>query len=119
MTIEECTIVGKTATDTVNKVRNINFRKGSDGNGRIMIQSDDKDNAALKKLQQHLMSHGSKVAAVPAIGTGHDNIVIIQGLGIRVKCHGVNGTLHPGERILVEIVKLNAENGLFTVRRHG
>jgi hypothetical protein len=62
------------------------------------------------------MRGGNSDQFVRAMATGRQNEVIISGVGTVVKCKGVEGTLSPGERVIVEIVKLNAEEGRISVK---
>lgn len=53
---------------------------------------------------------------VQAMATGRENEVIITGVGAVAKCRGVQGTLSPGERVVVEVMKLNPEEGRLSVK---
>lgn len=79
-------------------------------------QMTSKRMKALKMLESHLFAIGnSKQRVVPALTTGKQNQVVISGLGLIVKCDGVNGSLKGGKRVLVEVTKLNVEKGILKV----
>ncbi len=79
-------------------------------------QMTSKRMKALKMLESHLVAIGnSKQRVVPALTTGKQNQVVISGLGLIVKCDGVNGSLKGGKRVLVQVTELNVEKGILKV----
>jgi hypothetical protein len=107
MTQKDC----KEANQKVNDATNKNRKLGSANSGNA------KRIKSLKMLESHLATIGnSKKRIIPALSTGKQNEVVISGLGIVVKCHGVKGSLRSGKRVSVEITKLNAEKGLLQVQ---
>jgi len=109
MNRDECSVAGKTATEVVNKIRNIRWDKG----GRTMALQNEANHKGFQILQNHLHRNGSSI--MPAVSTGKENEVIILGSGLKVKCDGVRGTLRPGDRILVQISKLDTKKGFLRV----
>jgi hypothetical protein len=65
-------------------------------------------------LKAHLAGRNNG-PVVPAISTGRENEVIITGLGAIAKCQGVEGTLKPGDRLMVKVRKLDPEKGRLQV----
>ena len=128
MSREECFEVGKVATDATNKIRNLRSMKDDAGKpggstssargGRYGARTDD-FTRSLRSLERYLnnsVRKGMRIVSVPAISTGRENEVVIEGVGAMVKCGGVTGSLKPGERVLVEVLKLDAERGILKVR---
>jgi len=112
MNHNECSSAAKMATEVVNKIRNIQWgkRKGT------IAQPDNGYYEGLKALENHVCRYGSNT--MPAVSTGKENEVVILGSGLKVKCKGVRGTLHPGDRVLIKITKLDTEKGLLQVHLH-
>lgn len=101
------------ANDAMSNVRSVKVGARTHG----MRQRD-----ALRTLAGHLAGisgGGSAVkgkSVVPAIGTGRENEVAILGAGAIAKCTGVNGSLKSGERVSVEVTRLEPERGVINVR---
>ena len=78
-----------------------------------MALQNEANHKGFQILQNHLHRNGSSI--MPAVSTGKENEVIILGSGLKVKCDGVRGTLRPGDRILVQISKLDTKKGFLRV----
>jgi hypothetical protein len=71
-----------------------------------------KQRNALRLLKAHLAGDNRPVLA---ISTGRENEVVISGVGATAKCKGVRGTLKPGDRVMVQVKKLDPEKGSLSV----
>ncbi len=108
LTRQDCDEVNKQINEATKTIRN---------NSSPADHGSSKRKKSLQKLENHLSSLGASTKrVVPALSTGKANDVVISGLGLSVKCRGVEGSLKSGERVSVEIMKLDAENGILRVR---
>jgi hypothetical protein len=83
---------------------------------RLLAGEMAKRSILMKERNGSDVSGGISGKFVRAMATGRQNEVIISGVGTVVKCKGVEGTLSPGERVIVEIIKLNSEEGRISVK---
>ena len=106
LTKEECTAASAMATKARNTISNVRStrKKG--------VLDKDRQRDALRLLETYL---AGDYRPVPAISTGRENEVVISGVGATAKCKGVNGTLKPGERVMVHVKKLDPEKGRLSV----
>ena len=124
LTKKECNIVYQAAAkagDAIKTVRSRKKDKSAHGGGVIsQRQGRANEQKALQRLESHLAriasDSGSKKQAVRALSTGRENEVVLEGIGLTVKCAGVDGTLKPGEKVLVHVVKLDPEKGQLRVK---
>jgi len=110
LTKKECNVVYQTAakaSDAINTVRSMKRGKSSDGTSN-QRQDRFRLQKALERLEVHLASvgGGGKRQIVKAVSTGRENEVVLEGIGVTVKCLGVDGSLKPGEKVLVNVVAL-------------
>jgi predicted RNA-binding protein with TRAM domain len=94
------------ATEAINTLSNIRATK------KKGVMDKDKQREALWYLKTHLAGRNQPV---PAISTGRENEVVISGIGATAKCKGVKGTLKPGDRVMVQIKKVDPERGSLSV----
>jgi hypothetical protein len=106
LTKKECVKASVKATQARNTLANVRSTK------KKGVMDTDKQRNALRLLKTQLAG-GNR--PVPAISTGRENEVVISGLGATAKCHGVNGTLKPGDRVIVQVKKLDPERGSLSV----
>jgi len=107
MTRKDCAIANKQVNDATNRIKKLSST----------VKGSSKREKALQMLEGHLSATGnSKERVVPALSTGNRNEVVLSGLGLVVKCTGVKGSLKSGKRVLVEVTKLNAADGLIQVK---
>jgi len=67
---------------------------------------------AVRSLKFHLQNHPrSKNRAIPAISTGVNSEVVIQGVGAIALCKEVPGTIARGVKVMVKILEVDAKNG--------
>lgn len=110
LTKKECNVVYQAAakaSDAINTVRSI--KHGRSTNATTNQRQDHvKLQKALERLEVHLagVGGGRKRRIVKATSTGRENEVVLEGIGVAVKCLGVDGSLKPGEKVLVNIVTL-------------
>lgn len=57
-----------------------------------------------------------KARLVRAISTGRQNEVVLEGIGVSLQCTGVDGSLSPGEHILVEIIEIDPSKGVLKIK---
>ena len=106
MTKAECQRVSEEATNAYNTMSNIrSVKKAPVAPAKQMFNQK----SAVRSLKIHLS--GGKRSVVPAVSTGRGNEVVITGVGALAKCKGVTGTLKPGEKILVKVLKIDENSG--------
>ena len=122
LTKKECNIVYQAAAkagDAIKTVRSRKKDKSANGGAISQRQGRANEQKAFQRLESHLAriasDSGSEKQAVRALSTGRENEVVLEGIGLTVKCAGVDGTLKPGEMVLVHIVKLDPEKGQLRV----
>jgi hypothetical protein len=106
LTKSECMAASTRATEAINTLSNIRATK------KKGVMDKDKQREALWYLKTHLAGRNQPV---PAISTGRENEVVISGIGATAKCKGVKGTLKPGDRVMVQIKKVDPERGSLSV----
>lgn len=106
LTKEECIEANVIATKARNTLSNVRSTK------KKGVMDKDKQREALRLLKTHLAG-GNR--PVPAISTGRENEVVISGVGATAKCQGVKGSLKPGDRVMVQVKKLDPERGSLSV----
>ena len=127
LTKKVCNIVYQAAAkagDAIKTVRSRKKDKSANGGGVISQRQGRANNEqkALQRLESHLAriasdsGTSSKKQAIRALSTGRENEVVLEGIGLTVKCAGVDGTLKPGEKVLLHIVKLDPEKGKLRVK---
>lgn len=103
LTKAECAEAGKTATEAINSISNIASMK-SGAKTLVTVQQ----RTAIRALQSHIRGNNSPV---PAMSTGNQGKVVIVGVGAVADCRGIRGTLKPGERVMVQIIKADEGSG--------
>jgi hypothetical protein len=101
------------------RVRNNTNTKSSNirqQNRDLRLLAGEMAKRSILLMKERNESGGVSGKFVRAMATGRQNEVIISGVGTVVKCKGVEGTLSPGERVVVEIIKLNSEEGRISVK---
>lgn len=117
MNAEECSKVSTVATNAINRVKNYSSMKNKHiKNSTTNHDVKTQQKKALQLLARHLYSRGEK-CLVSAISTGRQNEVVIKGAGAVAKCDGVEGSLKPGERIFVQVTKLDVEKQILSVKK--
>ena len=106
MTKAECIEAGKAATEAINAVSNIKSVK--QGTSTSRDGNTPRNLAAVRTLQAHVKSNN---APLPAMGTGKQNQVAILGIGAIANCRGIEGSLKPGERVLVKVIHMDDRTG--------
>eukprot|EP00535_Pseudo-nitzschia_heimii_P002605 CAMPEP_0197178424 /NCGR_PEP_ID=MMETSP1423-20130617/3704_1 /TAXON_ID=476441 /ORGANISM="Pseudo-nitzschia heimii, Strain UNC1101" /LENGTH=1078 /DNA_ID=CAMNT_0042628161 /DNA_START=158 /DNA_END=3394 /DNA_ORIENTATION=- len=107
---EECKKIGSTITSAYNARRN----SGGATNGPQVAPPQQL--AAVRSLKSHLKKHSSlKNRVVPAISTGTNSEVVIQGVGAVAFCKEIPGTLKPGVKVMVRILQVDDKNGKVVV----
>lgn len=76
------------------------------------------DVRVLERLEGHLarLDGREKARLVRAISTGRQNEVVLEGIGVSLQCTGVDGSLSPGEHILVEIIEIDPSKGVLKIK---
>ena len=119
LTVKECQEGARTAANASYNIDNLRSSKqlptmaikGRDtGSQRRQV-------SALYKLSRHLSSTGgiNNQHQVKAVSTGHNNEVVILGIGATAKCKRVKGTLRSGQKILVQVDRIDPEYGVLEV----
>mmetsp|Transcript_20167 Transcript_20167/g.36604 ORF Transcript_20167/g.36604 Transcript_20167/m.36604 type:complete len:967 (-) Transcript_20167:1895-4795(-) len=116
MTMDECRDANRLVAEVTDALSNIrSFKPTNKSNsGRSHNQRED-----LQNLAQHLArmgNNGRNAPRVAAISTGRQNEVVILGVGSKAICKGVSGTLKPGEKVMVEVSRLDPKKGLLDIR---
>uniref|UniRef100_A0A7S4EQK3 RNB domain-containing protein n=1 Tax=Pseudo-nitzschia australis TaxID=44445 RepID=A0A7S4EQK3_9STRA len=71
---------------------------------------------AVRSLDFHLQNHPrSRNRVVPAISTGVNSEVVIQGVGAIALCKEVPGTIARGVKVMVKILEVDGKNGKLVV----
>jgi exoribonuclease R len=109
LTKSECIEAGKIATRAKNKLNNIRSLRND---GRAVRSIDSRQRQALRLLQAQLAGRNRPV---PAISSGRHNEVIISGVGAVARCGGIEGTIKPGQRLMVRVKKIDPEKGALSV----
>lgn len=117
LTKSECLAMSKIATQAINRITNNRAYQPSLINTSNLDNSSANRKKALRRLESHfsLLDVG-RDRIVPALTTGVNNQVVISGIGLRVTCKGVNGTLKSGERVRVNVTKLDSKTGAIEVK---
>ncbi|KAL7434763.1 hypothetical protein ACHAXM_007571 [Skeletonema potamos] len=108
LSLDECKEASKIASRASDTVANLRPTKKRDGS-----ITDNKQRGALHKIARHISSTGART--LKAISTGHNNEVVILGTGAVARCRGVKGTLKGGQKLLIEVITIDAERGLLDV----
>lgn len=102
---QEAAKEGQKATLAVNSISNMDtIKQGKDSSSRL-AQSPK----LLRSLQMHLEENENK--PVPAMSTGKKSEVVILGVGAVASCKGIQGTLKPGEKVMVKVQRIDKTNG--------
>lgn len=116
MTWNECSEVNKAATKSVNNIKNI---KSSKKGALVNRNSNEiaKKRKALRALASHFASSNRTAQGnvISALSTGNNNEVVLPGIGLVVRCRGVQGTLKSGLKVKVRVVELDADKGKIDV----
>ena len=107
LTVDECREASKTAARASDNSNNNNIQ--SSKRSHNMLPRSRRQVSALYELARHLESTGGiqNRRQVKAVSTGHNNEVVIIGVGATGRCKGVRGTLKSGERLLVQVDRLS------------
>ena len=118
LTRRECNVVYRTTAKASNAIDTVQSTKKEKAGTFIQRQNQVKLQMALERLEGHLASVGSRKdrRVVKAVSTGRENEVVIEGIGVTAKCGGVNGSLKPGEKVLVNIITLEPSKRRLGVR---
>ena len=110
---DECKETGITITNSLNARRNT----GSATNGPQAVAP--KQLKAVRSLKSHLQKHSfSKDRLIPAISTGQNSEVVIQGVGVVALCKKIPGTIKPGVKVMVRILQIDEKSGKVIVALH-
>ena len=110
---DECKEIGITITNSLNARRNT----GSATNGPQAVAP--KQLKAVRSLKSHLQKHSfSKDRLIPAISTGQNSEVVIQGIGVIALCKKIPGTIKPGVKVMVRILQIDEKSGKVIVALH-
>ncbi len=113
MSNEECKKIGITISSAYNTRQN----SGGATNGPRAVAP--RQMAAVRSLKSHLQRHSSsKNRVVPAISTGTNSEVVIQGVGAVAFCKEIPGTIKPGVKVMVRILNVDEKNGKVVVALH-
>eukprot|EP00980_Cylindrotheca_fusiformis_P010618 scaffold2362_cov109-Cylindrotheca_fusiformis.AAC.9 len=101
---------GKKATAAINAISNIKSTKDNNNGSNPSTTTilTNQKSKAIRSLKRHLKE---TKGPIPAMSTGHQNEVVILGVGAVASCKGIQGTLKPGKKIMVEIQKIDERNG--------
>mmetsp|Transcript_27251 Transcript_27251/g.30609 ORF Transcript_27251/g.30609 Transcript_27251/m.30609 type:complete len:188 (-) Transcript_27251:61-624(-) len=116
---EECKEVGRRATQS----HNVRKRSWSATHG-VKNHVSWQQMKAVQSLQTHLTNHHHNKnqhpaeRIVPAISTGSNSEVVIQGVGAVALCKGIPGTLKTGVKVMVKILEVNDKKGKVVVALH-
>ena len=106
MSNDKCKKIGVEITTAYNARRN----SGGATNGPQTVSP--RQLAAVRSLKSHLRKHSStKNRVVPAISTGTNSEVVIQGVGAVASCKEIPGTIKPGVKVMVRILNVDDKNG--------
>ena len=113
LTVDECREASKIAARASDSINNIHSSKQL----HIMLPRNRRQVSALYELARHLESTGGiqNRRRVKAVSTGHNNEVVIIGVGATGKCKGIRGTLKSGERLLVQVDRIDPVSGTLEV----
>lgn len=110
---DECKKIGSTVTSAYNARRN----SGGATNGPRVVAP--RQLAAVRSLKSHLQKHSSSEnRIVPAISTGTNSEVVIQGVGVVAFCKEIPGTIKPGVKVMVRVLEVDDKNGKVVVALH-
>ena len=110
MTNEQCKKTGSTITSAYNARQNTS---GATKGPRAVAP---RQLAAVRSLQSHLRRHSSsQTRLIPAISTGKNSEVVIQGVGAVAFCKEIPGTIKPGVKVMVRILSVDEKNGKVVV----
>jgi len=113
MSNDECKKIGSTITSAYNARKN----SGGATNGPQVVAP--RQLAAVRSLKSHLQKHSSSInRVVPAISTGKNSEVVIQGVGAVAFCKEIPGTIKPGVKVMVRILDVDDKNGKVVVALH-
>jgi len=116
---EECKEVGRRATQS----HNVRKRSWSATHG-VKNHVSWQQMKAVQSLQTHLTNHHHNKnqhpaeRIVPAISTGSNSEVVIQGVGAVALCKGIPGTLKTGVKVMVKILNVDEKKGKVVVALH-
>jgi hypothetical protein len=110
LSLEECKIAGKAATEASNDITNLRSSKSQGKNTKDQI-------SALHKLHRHLISTGgiNGERKVKAISTGRNNEIVVEGSGATARLKGT-ASLEGGKKLIVKIVAIEPEKGILECR---
>jgi len=117
LTLDECREATKLASRASDNIANVRSSRQLPMAGNPHSRNHSHQVSALYNLARHLASTGGikNQHKVKAVSTGHNNEVVIVGVGATAKCKGVKGTLASGEKLLVQVDKINPEMGVLDV----
>ena len=117
MSNDECKEIGRRISKSFNLKR---YQGGATKGGKTVSWRQMK---AVKSLKIHLRQHENKyqqtpLPAIPAISTGKNSEVLIQGVGAVALCKNIPGTLKTGVKVMVDIVEVDEQHGKVVVALH-
>jgi RNB domain len=113
MSKAECILVSQKATDSYNAISNIRSVR-RDAPSMAFNKGSSQQKAAVRNLSMHLSGMVANII-IPAVTTGRGNEVVITGVGALAKCKGVNHAFKPGEKLQVQIHKMDVDSGNLSV----
>ncbi|KAL3823745.1 hypothetical protein ACHAXA_004838 [Cyclostephanos tholiformis] len=114
MTFEECRKASKIAARASDGIDNIRSSKSSIMPRSLGSRDRQRQVSALYNLARHLESTGG-VQKVKAVSTGRNNEVVILGVGATGTCKKIRGAMKTGEKLLVQVERIDPEMGLLEV----
>ena len=116
---EECASIGKEATEAVNAISNVRVLKGGSSQPTGSKRRQQQQEAAARALFHDIFhsdtDHGRTFKAV---STGRQSEVVLLGVGAVASCKGIQGTLRPGEELLVTVRHVDLKTGQVKVTLH-
>lgn len=113
LTKSECVEIGLQATNAINAQSTVQAFKSS-VQPRVGPQKAQKQQQAARALLYQL-SQGGSDQEFQAMSTGRQSEVVILGFGAVASCRGINGTLKPGEKVMVSIRQVDPTTGKVSV----
>mmetsp|Transcript_22242 Transcript_22242/g.46786 ORF Transcript_22242/g.46786 Transcript_22242/m.46786 type:complete len:991 (-) Transcript_22242:465-3437(-) len=119
LSVKECRDATKVAARASDSIANIRSLKDDDSvQSQYISVNHRRQVSALHELSRHLASTGgiNEKQHIQAISTGHNNHVVVIGVGATARCRGVKGTLKGGEKVIVQVIDINPEKGVLDVK---
>jgi hypothetical protein len=114
MSKQECDMIGRQATESLNRISNFNTSKQKGKSSVISstrVISKKQQQEAVRLLKIQAGNKLDKITLLPAISTGKGSEVLLMGIGAVATCRGIKGTLRPGSKVQVRLEKIDDQNG--------